>query len=57
LLAAKYNSLNKRSNSPADTKKYFTEVMKDIRKLATGEKVVAWSKHSGFFTRAKSREA
>ena len=40
LLTAKYNSLNKRGNSPADTKKYFTQVMKDIRKLATGESVV-----------------
>ena len=54
LLAAKHNSLNKRGNSPADTKKYFTQVMKDIRKLATGKKVGTWSKHSDFFTRAKA---
>ena len=54
LIAAKYNSLNKRGNSPADTKKYFTQVMKDIRNLATGEKAGAWSKHSDFFTRAKA---
>jgi hypothetical protein len=54
LLAAKYNSLNKRGNSPADTKKYFTQVIKDIRKLATGEKAGAWTKHSNFSTRAKA---
>jgi len=28
--------------------------MKDIRKLATGEKAGAWSKHSNFSTRAKA---
>jgi len=53
LLAAKHNSLHKRGNSTATTRKYFTQVMQDIRNLATGKNVGAWSRHSDFFTRAK----
>jgi len=54
LLAAKHNSLHKRGNSAAATKKYFTQVMRDIRNLATGKNAGAWSPHSNFFTRAKA---
>ncbi len=54
LLAAKYNSLHKRGHSAAATKKYFTQVMRDIRNLAKGKNAGAWSPHSNFFTSAKA---
>jgi len=53
LLAAKYNSLHKRGHRVASTKKYFTQVMRDIRHLATGKNTGAWSPHSTFFTQPK----
>ncbi len=54
LLAAKHNSLHKRGHSTAATKKYFTQVMRDIRNLATGKNAGAWSHYSNFFTKAKA---
>lgn len=53
LLAAKHNSLYKRGNSVAATKKYFTQLMRDIRNLASGKNAGAWSHYSNVFTRAK----
>ena len=54
LLAAKRNSIIKRGNSKADTKKYFKKVMKDIRNLATGKNTGVLSPHSDFFPKAKA---